>query len=84
MGCASEDSVPRKSVPREPGKLGTRGAVTFSKGTRHQIKIRERTGPSQGFIQKCALDECGLCAPKFEEKSHEEPKNDAPAKYGGV
>ena len=55
LGCVSEDSFPRKSVPREPGKLGTKGAVTFSKGTRHQIKIRERKGPSQCIIQSVRL-----------------------------
>ena len=65
-------NYPRKSVPREPGKLGTRHAVTFSKGTWDQIKIRERKGPSQSIIRKCALHERSLCAPKFEERSYDE------------
>ena len=54
LGCVSHNSYPRKSVPREPGKLGTNRAIKFSKGTWHQIKIRERKGPSQDIFQKCA------------------------------
>ena len=40
--------------------------------TWHQIKNRERKGPSRGIIQKCAPHERSPCAPKFEERSHEE------------
>ena len=47
-------------------------AVKFSKDTWHQIKIRERKGPSRGIIQKCEPHERSLCAPKFWERSHEE------------
>ena len=68
LGFGSQDSYPRKSIPRQPGKLGTKRAIKFSRGTLHQIKIRERKGPSQGIIQKCAPHECCLCAPKFEER----------------
>ena len=42
FGCVSQDSYPSKSILREPGKLGTKRTVKFSKGTWHQIKIRER------------------------------------------
>ena len=72
MGCISQDSYPRKSILREPGRLGSKHAVKFSKGTWHQMYIRERKGPSRGIIQKCAPHERSLCAPKFEERSHEE------------
>ena len=72
LGCASRDSYPRKSILREPGRLGSKHAVKFSTGTWHQIKIRERNGPSRGIIQKCAPHESSPCAPKFEERSHEE------------
>ena len=41
----------------------------FSKGTWYHFKIRERTGPSRGIIQKCPPL---ACASKFEEISHEE------------
>ena len=71
LGCVSPDSYPRKSILRELRKLGTKHAVKFSKGTWHQIKIRERKGPSRSIIQKCALHERSLCAPNFEERSHE-------------
>ena len=30
LGCVSEDSHPRKSVPREPGKVGSKHAVKNS------------------------------------------------------
>ena len=67
FGCVSQDSCPRKSVLR-----GSKHTVELSKGTWHQIKIRERKGPSRGIIQKCAPHERSLCAPKFGERSHEE------------
>ena len=72
LGCVSQDSHPRKSIQREPGKLGSKHAVKFSKGTWHQIKIRETKGPSRSVIQKCEPLVRSLCAPKFEERSHEE------------
>ena len=72
VGCVSQDSHPRNSVLREKGKLGSKHAVNFSKGTWHQIKIRERKGPSRGIIPKCEPHERSPCAPKFEERSHEE------------
>ena len=53
LGCVSQDSFPRKCSLREKGKLGSKHTVKFSKGTWHQIKIRERKGPSRGTITKC-------------------------------
>ena len=38
QGCVSQDSYPRKSILRETGKLGSKHAVSFSKGTWHQKK----------------------------------------------
>ena len=72
LGCVSQDSYPRKSTLREEGKLGSKHTVQVSKGTWHQIKVRERKGPSRGIIPKCAPHERGLCAPTFGERSHEE------------
>ena len=72
MGCVSQDSYLRKSVPREEGKLRSKRTVKFSKGTWHQIKIREGKGPSRGIVQKCAPHEHNPCAWKFEDRSHEE------------
>ena len=54
------------------GKLGSKHAVKFSKGTWHQIKIQERKDPSRGIVQKCAPHERSPCGPKYEERSHEE------------
>ena len=71
LGCVSQESYPRKSFLREPGKVGSKHAVKFSKGTWHQILSRERKGPSRGIIQKCAPHERSPCVPKFEERSHE-------------
>ena len=68
----TEDSYPKKFILREEGKLGSKHAVKFSKGTWHQIKIRERKGPSRGIIQQCEPHERSPCAPKFWERSHEE------------
>ena len=68
LGCVSEDSYPRKSVLREQGKLGSKHTIIFSKSTWHQIKIRQRKGPSRGTIQKCEPHERCPCAPKFGER----------------
>ena len=57
---------------REEQKKGSKRAVKFSKGTWHQIKNREREGPSRGIIQKCEPHERSPCAPKLGERSHEE------------
>ena len=46
FGCVSRDSHPRKR------KLGSNHAVKFSRITWHQIKIRERKGPSWEIIPK--------------------------------
>ena len=53
LGCASQDSYPRKSILREQGKLGSNRTVKFTNDTCHQIKNLERKGPSRGIIQKC-------------------------------
>ena len=37
LGCVSQDSYLRRSTLREPGMLGSKHAVKFSKGTWHQI-----------------------------------------------
>ena len=55
LGCASQDSYPRKSILREERKLGSNHAVKFSQGTWHQIKIWESKGPSRGIIQSVNL-----------------------------
>ena len=68
MGCVS----PRKSVLRRTGKLGSKHAVKFSKGTWHQCEIRERKGPSQEVVPKCNPHERSPCAPQIREKSREE------------
>ena len=58
LGCVSQDyPQKKKSILREVGKLGSKHAVVFSKGTWHHIKIRERKGPSQGVMQKCEPQE---------------------------
>ena len=74
-----------KGCLREQGKMGSKHTVKFSKGTWHQIKKRERKGPSWGIIQRCVSHERSLCAPKFWERSHEEtlhPERCAAKKHG--
>ena len=69
LGCISQDSYPRKSILREPGRLGSTHAVKFSKGGWHAHKNSVKgKGPSRGIIQKCAPHERSPCAPKFEWK----------------
>ena len=70
MGCVSQDSEPsKKSIPRK--------SVTFSEGTCHHIKFRERKGPSQGVIQKCEPQERNPCAPRLEDRTRQETLHQA-------
>ena len=84
--CISKIHIRESLFYVNPGKWWSKHAVKFSKYTWHQIKIRERKGPSRGIIHKCEPHERSPCAPKFEDRSHEEPwpKNDAPAKQCGI
>ena len=55
FGCVSQDSYPRKSIPRKQGKLRSKHAVKFSEGTWHQIKISGKKG-------SIARDHSKVCA----------------------
>ena len=57
MNLENWDRNTQSNSPRAPGT---------------KLKIGERKGPSRGIIQKYALHERSLCAPKFVERSHEE------------
>ena len=72
LGRVSQDSYPRKSILREPGRSGSKHAVKFSKGTWHHMEIRERKGPSQWVTQKWEPQERNPCAPKFDARIQEE------------
>ena len=72
LGCVSQNSYRKTSILREEGRLRSTHAVKLSRGTWHQMNIRETNGPSQGVFQKCEPHERGLCAPRFEERSQEE------------
>ena len=74
------------SIQREQGKLGSKHTAKFSKGTWHQIKIRERKGPSQGIIQKCETQE-RIPWPQNSRKGRQmrpSGKSGAPAKQPGT
>ena len=62
LGCVSQDSYPRKSIPREQGRI-----LQW-----HLALNGEIIGPSRGLIRKCAPHERRLCAPKFGDRSREE------------
>ena len=49
FGCVSRDCLPRKSVLREAGKLGSNHTVQFSKVTWHHVK---KSG-KKGSIARC-------------------------------
>ena len=72
----SQDSDPKKSILRKVGELRLNASaghtVKFSGCTWHQIRIRERRGPSRGIVQKCEPHERIPCTPKFEERTLEE------------
>ena len=67
----SQDSQPRKSIPKESMKLGSNRAVEVSKCTWRHLKNRERNGPSSGITQKRESHERSPCAPKFEGRLRE-------------
>ena len=70
MGCVSQDSHPRKSIPREEGKLGSNHTVKLPKGTWHQGK---KIGKERVHREELSEPlERSPCAPKFGEISHEE------------
>ena len=84
MGCVSQNSYPRKSIPRQKGKSRSKREVKFSKGTWHTKKIPESKGPSRGIIQKGTSV---VLARQTSEKDHmTKPcnKKDAPAEWRGV
>ena len=72
LGCVSQDSYPRTSISRKEEQVESKHAVKFSKGTWHQMKIRERKGPSRGIIQKREPHERSPCAPGFAKRSQDE------------
>ena len=71
-GCVSQDSYPRKSLLREPGNWDRNTASNSPRAPGTKLKSGERNCPSRGIIQKCAPHERSPCAPKFEERSHED------------
>ena len=71
MNCVSQPP-PKKSIRRKEGQRGTNSEIVFSRCTRHNLKIRERKGPSLGIIQKCVPHERSPCAPKFAERSQKD------------
>ena len=55
LGFVAQDSYPRKSILREPGMLGSKNPVKFSKGTWSQIKNRVNKGSVARYYPKvCA------------------------------
>ena len=74
LGCVSQDSNPKKSILRKVGTTGIeRVSGTQRKILRRHLAPNQNSGkPSRGIIQKCEPHERSLCAPRFEERSHEE------------
>ena len=63
MGCVSQDSYPRKSIPREEGRLGSKHAVKYFKCTWHQIKIRENEVHREELLKSVRLMSVVLARP---------------------
>ena len=85
MGCVSQDSYPRKSIPCEPGKLESKHAVKFSIGALHQIKIRERVRREE-LSQSVDLISVVLARPNSGKDHMRRPctKKDASAEQHGI
>ena len=85
LGCVSQDSYPRKIILRESGKLGWKHTVKFSRGTWHQIKIRERKGPE--VLSKSVRLLSVVFARRNSRKDHMRglcTEKDAPAQQRGI
>ena len=83
LGCVSQDSYPRKSIPRESGMLGSKHTVTFSKGTWDQIKKFGKETVHREVLSKSVRFTSVVLARQNSRKHHmRKPctKNDAPAK----
>ena len=85
LGCVCQDSYPRKSILREPGRLGSKHAIKFFKGTWtwHHIKIRERKGPSSKVRTARAQSARSLFYFRKEHKTKPCNEKDAPAEQHG-
>ena len=62
----------RSILRKDKKSLGPTHSVHFLKGASRHMKIRERTGPSQGVIQRTDSHERSPYAPKSEDGSEEE------------
>ena len=81
VGCVSQDSHPRKSIPRKEGRLASNRTVKFSKGAWHHIKIREKWS-----AQLCVNFTSAIRALPDLKKGHQTKpynKKDAPAQKHG-
>ena len=86
LGCASQDSYPRKSFLRSRGKVRTKDAVKFSNGTWHQIKIRERKGNREVLSKSVRLTSVFFARQNSRIDHMRRPctKKDAPAKQRAI
>ena len=88
VGCVSQDSYPRTSIiPREPGKLGTKHAVKFCKGTWHQKFNSGKKGSiARNYPKVCASMSVVLARQNSGKDHMWKPctKKDAPAKQHGI
>ena len=68
QGCVSHNSAPKKSILRKAGRTRLNAsvghAIKFTGRTWYEVRIRERKGPSRGFIQKGEPHERNPSAPK--------------------
>ena len=68
QGCVSHNSAPKKSILRKAGQTRLNAsaghAIKFTGRTWYEVRIRERKGPSRGFIQNGEPHERNPCAPK--------------------
>ena len=76
-----QNSDPKKFILRKAGQPRLNASaghtIKFSGRTWYEIQIRERKGPSRGFIQKGKPHERNPCAPKFQERTPEETSRQA-------
>ena len=86
LGRVSQDSYPRNSFLREPGKLGSRHAVKFSKGTWRQIKILERKVLREELSKSVRFMSVVFARQKSGKEHMRRPctKKDAPAEQHGI
>ena len=86
LGCVSQDSSPRKFILREPGKLGSRHAVKFSRALGIKLKFGKERVSREELSKSVNLMSAVLARQNLGKDHRRRPctKKDVPAVQRGI